>query len=730
MLALGLTLWAAVPVPAWWALLSSYALALLLVSWLLASGASFALAGQARVAFGLVALLPGGLALARAGGELLHAEGIGGLPALTAERIQLERLPSIAPPLVSGDRPQTFFVHAAPHAHVRVGFGKSVRALDALELGEGLYQVRYDPRQHGVLTPADGALPVVLSVDDRETTRTLLAATPLAHPRWLRTSPAAALAAAVSEETDELAIVSARGLERRVPVGDGPADCVFLDEARVVISHRYEPALWVIDVVRGVPTQRVALGHGQGRLALSPSGQLLAVASEGPRPEVVIVDLMRAQVRERIPLSVAPDWLAFAADDATLIATTRADARIWRYRSGAGGFRAAGDLALGRAAVTLTRAPDGLQMFAAVTDYRPQGPSNLGNHFVQDQILTIEVEPLRVVDALLTARRSSRQARAGDIDRGVSPLAISAARAGGLWLAFGGSDELWRVQGGQPEPAIMDLVDTDLHAPHGIAELADGTLVTSSPGEGAIGLLSPSATEWRILRLAPDAAYLRAHRPESLARRLGERVFYEGTRSGVSCQSCHMHADSDESAHNLGTHRLLPTLSVRGLAGTGPYLRDGSFATLGDLDHVAQTLYRGYLRKARGRPDTLAAYLAALPRRDRPLSMRPQDRARERRGVRAFVRAGCSSCHSFPALTHLGQHLARALFPTSDEPEGTLFDTPSLLSLGVSAPYLSDGRARTLDAVFGTHNRANRHGDSARLSAAELRDLYGFLESL
>ncbi len=729
-LALGLALWAALPVPAWWALLLAYVLALILVSWLIATGVRLADPGRARVVLALIALSPGGIAIARHGNELLHDEGFADLPALTAERIQLERVPSIAPQLVSADRPQTFFVHAAPHAQVGVKFGSNAPTLAAFELGEGLYRVVYDPRQHGTLRPADGPLPVVLSVDERDTTRTLLAATPLAHPRWLRTSPAGALAATVSEETDELAIVSARGLERRIAVGDGPIDCVFLDEGHVVVSHRYEPALSVVDVAHGAASERISLGHGQGRLALSPSRKLLAVASEGPPSELAIIDLTDETVRERIPFDSAPDWLAFAADDETLIVTTRADARLWRYRKTSDGYRGAGSLPLGRAAVTMARSQDGSRMFVAVTDYRPQGPSNLGNHFVQDQVLTVEVEPLRVAHALLTARRSPRQSRAGDVDRGISPLGIQAARAEGLLFAFAGSDELWRLQPGRPEPAIVDLADTDLRAPHGIAELADGTLVITSPSEGAIGLLSPGATEWRMLRLAPDAPYLRTHQPEALARRLGERAFYEGTRSGISCQSCHMHADSDESAHNLGVRRLLPTLSVRGLAGTGPYLRDGSFARLADLDHVAQTLYRGYLRKVRGRPEMLAAFVAALPRRDRSFSARRQDIALERRGLRAFVRAGCAGCHSFPAFTHLGQHLARNLFPRAEEPPDALLDTPSLLSLATSAPYLSDGRARTVTSVIGEHNRANRHGDSACLTPADLRGLFAFLESL
>ena len=59
-----------------------------------------------------------------------------------------------------------------------------------------------------------------------------------------------------------------------------------------------------------------------------------------------------------------------------------------------------------------------------------------------------------------------------------------------------------------------------------------------------------------------------------------------------------------------------------------------------------------------------------------------------------------------------------------------MLDVPSLLSVGSSAPYLSDGRAATLEAVLTEHNRKNRHGDTAKLTAHERGDLIAFLEAL
>ena len=67
---------------------------------------------------------------------------------------------------------------------------------------------------------------------------------------------------------------------------------------------------------------------------------------------------------------------------------------------------------------------------------------------------------------------------------------------------------------------------------------------------------------------------------------------------------------------------------------------------------------------------------------------------------------------------------------TRKAPAKNQLDTPSLLGLHSSAPYLHDARAKTLEAIFEDHNPDNRHGDTAGLSAQELGALVSFLESL
>lgn len=733
-LGLALALWSLVQIPALWSLLLAYVLAV----W---AGGAFrfadALAGMTAGVRGLVLaglIAPGAVGLWRAGPELLTHEGLSGVWPGLRDRWRLETLPAIAPPLVSGAEAQTFYVHADAdeHARVRVRFGARAKVLEAQALGAGLFRVDYDPREHGPPSPPNGTLRASLWVGEREVERSMHAATPLAHPRWFARAPNGELAATVSQESDELIIASARGLERRVPVGDQPSDCVFLDDARIAVSHEADAHVWVIALASGAPVRQLNVGDRQGRLALAPDGSRLVVARGGYAPELVVVDPEAGAVRQRVPLPASADWLVFGPDAATVLAATRADARLhrWRANGSDGALVHDASLALGRPAVVLARSHAGESLLLATTDYRPDGARHLGNHFVQDQLLRVDVASMKLTRSGLTAQRSPRQSKPGDVDRGLSPLGIAPGADGGWLIAFAGSDELGRVSDAGLQLNGTQLAELGVHAPHGVVELADGSVLVSSPAGGALALLPPSGSP-RVLRLAPDDAYLRAHDREALAQRLGERGFYEGTRAGISCQSCHLHADSDFGAHNLGDRRLLPTLSVRGLLGTAPFLRDGSYPELGDLDHVAQRLYRGYLRHAPGRAATLQAYLAALPRLRALRAGQPRDRAAERRGVQAFVAARCPTCHAFPAFTQLAALRPAALFPDLRGEDGyQLLDVPSLLSAAASPPFLSDGRARTLAAVIGEHNRRNRHGDSARLSTAQRRDLVQWLEAL
>jgi hypothetical protein len=412
-----------------------------------------------------------------------------------------------------------------------------------------------------------------------------------------------------------------------------------------------------------------------------------------------------------------------------LLVASRSPARLERWVLRDGGIVRAADRALAMPAVAMAVAHEGRELVVATTAWTDRGVAELGNHFAEDTIATLETRTLELVRRFPTGRRSERQDHAGDLDRGLSPLGLASAADGALWITFAGSDEVVRIPGGRGDAAHVetwDVAPLGASAPIGLALLRDAVVVTS-PSAGVVVLVGRSGKP-RTIRLGPtDEELLREH-PDALRARMGERAFYEATRSGVSCQTCHTHGGSDGAAHNIGGRVLAPTLDTRGIAGTSPYLRDGSYPRLGDLLDVAESEYRGYRLEAGDRRATITGWLESLPA---AVTFRERAPEAERRGLDAFVRAGCPDCHAPPAFSGLGEHGIGTVFPDVEPRENlTVLDAPSLRGVVGSAPYLFDGRAVTLLDVLTTHNESDQHGHTAQLTDEERADLVSFLESL
>ena len=97
------------------------------------------------------------------------------------------------------------------------------------------------------------------------------------------------------------------------------------------------------------------------------------------------------------------------------------------------------------------------------------------------------------------------------------------------------------------------------------------------------------------------------------------------------------------------------------------------------------------------------------------------------RGKEVFNKAGCISCHSGELHTNL-RHYDVGTGQGLDE--GKDFDTPTLVEVWRTSPYLYDGRAATIKDVLTKYNSENKHGKTAELSEAEIKDLVAFVLSL
>jgi len=228
--------------------------------------------------------------------------------------------------------------------------------------------------------------------------------------------------------------------------------------------------------------------------------------------------------------------------------------------------------------------------------------------------------------------------------------------------------------------------------------------------------------------------------------RRGEALFTwagQTFQGQFSCRSCHPdgHVDGlnyDFDGDGIGDN-LLDNRSLQGLAGTWPYKWNGKNPSLAVQcgPRFAKVLMRTD-PFAGPQLEDLTAYIESLPpARTRHADDTEWTEAQERGRLLFFathtsagkpipVDRRCSTCHRPPLYTnrmptHVGTQ-SRNSFP--------FVDTPHLLGIGASAPYLHDGRARSLEELWTLYQTNDLHGVSSYMSKQQLNDLVEFLRTL
>jgi DNA-binding beta-propeller fold protein YncE len=123
-------------------------------------------------------------------------------------------------------------------------------------------------------------------------------------------------------------------------------------------------------------------------------------------------------------------------------------------------------------------------------------------------------------------------------------------------------------------------------------------------------------------------------------------------------------------------------------------------------------------------------YLKSLKPEPSPYLENGRFSAAARRGKKIFesARVGCTECHKPPLFTDLKLHDVgtRSQYDKATDK----FDTPTLVEIWRSAPYLHDGSAATVRDVLTSRNGAGKHGDVGELTASEIDDLAAYVLSL
>ncbi len=232
------------------------------------------------------------------------------------------------------------------------------------------------------------------------------------------------------------------------------------------------------------------------------------------------------------------------------------------------------------------------------------------------------------------------------------------------------------------------------------------------------------------------------------------------TRHWIACASCHPDGLSDGRVwHNPEGLRKTPALF--GLAHTHPLHWSADRDEVQDFEYTIRSklmqgsgLLRGPIKPKVGHEpveleehlagrspdlDALAIYTNSFEFTLSPHIPAPGKLSESaERGKRLFFskEVGCATCHSGPYYTDSRLEKPFNLHDVGtggDDPTekiGPRYDTPTLLGVYRTAPYLHHGKAKTLRDVLTTCNKEDKHGRTSHLKSDEIDDLVAFLQSL
>jgi YVTN family beta-propeller protein len=225
-------------------------------------------------------------------------------------------------------------------------------------------------------------------------------------------------------------------------------------------------------------------------------------------------------------------------------------------------------------------------------------------------------------------------------------------------------------------------------------------------------------------------------KPRMSVARQGELYFHDAricSQGWQSCASCHsgnarvdglnwdLLNDGIGNPKNtrslLLAHKTPPAMSlgVRETAETA--VRSG-------IRHILFTVQPPAVAEA------IDAYLKSLKPIPSPHLVNGRLSPAARRGQQLFrsKETGCAHCHPPPLFTNLKGYDVGTRGPLDSEAD--MFDTPTLIELWRTAPYLHDGSAATLRDLLTLANQDDRHGRTSHLTADQIRDLCEYLLSL
>lgn len=527
------------------------------------------------------------------------------------------------------------------------------------------------------------------------------------------------------DDTVSVIDTSALGVVATWPVGAEPSSVVAdRDGKHVFVANRISSDVAVLNAQTGVEEKRLAAGRGASYMAPSPDGTKIYVTHIYPNPpqqptpggnrvapksEVTVIDAARAVVVDRMPLDrIAHSFhTAFSKD--------------------------------GRLGVTANLYPKNLvplahmEHGAAFADTVTLFGADVGKplELPLDELERYAVRPFGVA---ISPDKSHVYVTCEGSE---SVVVIDVAK-------------LLRFVHTQPGPYVQDLsasanyvvarVEVG-HDPRGVAFTPDGrSLLVANRLDDTLSLI-----DTRSNRIA-STVKLDGPKKVSVLRH-GEQTFYTARYSfqgQMGCANCHIDSTFDGLTWDLepdGFGRdIVDNRPIEDLKDTEPYKWNGGNPNLPtecgprtekyfwrseNYDSLTLTDLVSYIRSLPSRPNRWRLSNGELsPAQERGKAL--FERAQDKFGKPIAESNRCSFCHSGAKGTSQKSFDVGTKKATDNS---GMLDTPQLTNIAITAPYLHDGSARTLEEIWTVFNPEDKHGRTNDLTKDELNDLIEYLRT-
>ncbi|MBN2174858.1 MAG: beta-propeller fold lactonase family protein [Bacteroidales bacterium] len=574
----------------------------------------------------------------------------------------------------------------------------------------------------------------------------------------------------VAQDAGELLIIDAinNKVQKHIQVGNHPHSIVLTtDGKKVFISNQWSDNISVVDLPSGIVTDTLKTGNGPSGITLSKDEKYLYVVNTFGS-DLTVIDLIKKQEVKRLPAGFDPTGISISPNgekvyvssrrahvvpygepiitdimelDATKNQISEVHGMLDAYLMENISFTPSGDLAL----ISLIRPKSLVPMVQVERGWMMNHGFGVIEQKENGRIIQLLIdEPNSYYSDpydIIVSKDGKKAFISSSAVNTISVIDIDALRKvldeyTEKELDFYANDLAFSKN------YIIKRIPTG-SCPKGLALSPNGSrLYVAEQLDDKIGVIDTKTLE-PIARLD-----LGGPKRITVARR-GRQVFSNASgtfQNQYTCYTCHPDNHEDGLVYNMAGkdmgRNVTNTQSLREINGTAPFKWNGKNQTVYKQDGMrfSTVLTR---TEAFSFPDldALVSYILTGIKNPPNLLYNPTGEltASQQRGKEIFERkvdnfgneipenGRCVTCHPAPYFSNFQFEDVGSL---SESDDTIKFDTPHLNNIFTSAPYLHDGKAKTLEEIWTLYGGQDQHGYVNDMTKMDLNDLVNYLKSL